>query len=409
MRSLRFFVENAPFLGAGVLLTFLSSFGQTFFISVFAGEIRSTFDLSHGAWGTLYAASTTLAALAMIWSGPLTDRFRTRALGAIVLVALAGSCLTMALNPAVILLPVIIFLLRFCGQGMTGHIAMVSMSRWFVASRGRALATARLGVAAGEAILPLTVVATMAATGWHVPWVLAAIVCLVAIPGLWRLLRLEREPKSHAAEDSSLGMDGRHWRRPEVLRHWLFWVMAPAIMGPSAFMTAFFFQQVEYAAQKGWGHLELVALFPIYTGLSMVSMILTGLAIDRFGAGRLMPLALAPMAVAFALYGSTESLALTMLGLTFMAIGAGAYGTLPPAFWAEYYGTGHLGAIKSLAIALMVFGSALGPGLTGILIDAGVGIETQFLWVAVYFTATSLLIAVGISWARKRLPPGTIG
>ena len=39
------------------------------------------------------------------------------------------------------------------------------------------------------------------------------------------------------------------------------------------------------------------------------------------------------------------------------------------AFWAEFYGTRHIGAIKAMAAALMVFGSAIGPGLTGALID----------------------------------------
>src|SRR6056297_2918334 len=56
MRSLLDFVRtNAPWLAAGFLLTFASSFGQTFFISVFAGEIRATYGLSHGDWGAIYS------------------------------------------------------------------------------------------------------------------------------------------------------------------------------------------------------------------------------------------------------------------------------------------------------------------------------------------------------------------
>ena len=53
MSLLRFLSENIQWLAAGILLTFLSSFGQTFFISIFAGEIRSTFGLSHGQWGLI--------------------------------------------------------------------------------------------------------------------------------------------------------------------------------------------------------------------------------------------------------------------------------------------------------------------------------------------------------------------
>ena len=63
-----FLLRNAPFLGVGVLLTFTSSFGQTYFISIFAGEIRQEFGLSHAAWGAIYAAGTMASAVVMIWT-----------------------------------------------------------------------------------------------------------------------------------------------------------------------------------------------------------------------------------------------------------------------------------------------------------------------------------------------------
>ena len=58
--------------------------------------------------------------------------------------------------------------------------------------------------------------------------------------------------------------------------------------------------------------------------------------------------------------------------------------------WAEVYGPAHLGAIKSFATALMVFGSALGPVTLGALIDRGLSIEQ----VCLLFAASSLLAAL---------------
>jgi hypothetical protein len=55
----------------------------------------------------------------------------------------------------------------------------------------------------------------------------------------------------------------------------------------------------------------------------------------------------------------------------------------------------------------MVLGSALGPGITGVMIDAGVGLETQYLFVAAYFVGTSLLMRVGIARAQATLPVAT--
>jgi hypothetical protein len=62
MPILAFLLDNARWLTVGVLLTFLSSFGQTYFISVFAGEIRAGFGLSHGEWGGIYTLGTTASA-----------------------------------------------------------------------------------------------------------------------------------------------------------------------------------------------------------------------------------------------------------------------------------------------------------------------------------------------------------
>jgi len=41
-----FLVDNVPWLRAGVLLSFLSSFVQTFFISIFVSKIRAEFGMA---------------------------------------------------------------------------------------------------------------------------------------------------------------------------------------------------------------------------------------------------------------------------------------------------------------------------------------------------------------------------
>lgn len=404
MRLVPFLRQNAPFLSAGVLLTFASSFGQTFFISVFAGEIRAAFDLSHGAWGAIYAAGTTASAVVMVWAGALTDVFRVRVLAVAVLLGLALACLAMAALPVVWLLPGVIFLLRFTGQGMASHVATVAMARWFLATRGRALSIASTGFALGEAVLPVIFVALMTVLPWRALWVIAACAALVILPAVVRLLRGERTPQSVAAESEAFGMAGRHWARAEVLRHWLFWVMVPAILGPSAFGTAFFFQQVPLAEAKGWTHLELVSLFPIYTGVGIAAMLGSGWLIDRFGTGWLMPLAQLPVAGGFFLFGVADSLPAAAVAIALLAVTSGANATLPSAFWAEFFGTRHLGGIKALAAAIMVLGSAIGPGITGALIDRGLAFPDQMIGIGFWFLAVSALVAAGLYRARRSLP-----
>ena len=391
-----FLRQNATTLSAGALLAFLSSFGQTFFISIFAGEIRAAYGLSHGAWGGIYMLGTLASAAVMVWAGSLTDVFRARALGGMVLAGLAASCFAMALNPWAALLPVVIFALRLTGQGMCSHIAVVAMSRWFVATRGRALAVATSGHALGEALLPILLVSLLAFHDWRMLWLGAGVVALLGIWPLQRALSRERTPQSMAHENPSLGMDGRHWTRAEMLRGRLFWFMTPTLLGLPAFGTAFFFHQVHYAEIKALSHLSLVALFPVYTGSAILSMIASGWALDRVGTPRLLPVYQLPVVLAFTVFALGQGMAGAMLGLFLVGMTTGANATLPNAFWAEFFGTRHLGSIKAMAAAVMVLGSALGPGLTGALIDAGVGLETQYLGVAGYFLFSSLMMGLGV-------------
>jgi MFS family permease len=400
-----FLARNAPWLISGALLTLLSSFGQTFFISIFAAEIQSEFNLSHGAWGGIYALGTTTSALVMVWVGTITDRFRVRTLGPAALLALAFACLLMAFNPYVWLLPVVVFALRVSGQGMTTHIAVVAMARWFVAARGRALSIAALGHSIGQAVLPILFVMLLSFTNWRNLWVLAAAICLAGIPLLIRMLREERTPQSMASDNPSFGMGGHFWNRFEMIKHPLFWCMVPSILGPSAFNTAFFFHQVHFTEIKDISLVTFVAQLPLYTAVSVGAMLLSGWGLDRLGTPRLVPFFQVPIIAAFVLFGIADELVTLMIGFVLLGLSTGATSVLPSAFWAEFYGTKYIGSIKALAMAVMVLGSAIGPGITGLLIDLGIRLEVQFYWIAAYFVLATLTLWFGVRRYTPDLKP----
>lgn len=393
---LQFLKANANWLGIGCLLTFISSFGQTFFISIFAGDIRSTFDLSHGSWGVLYAIGTSASAVVMIWTGVLSDTFRVRELGSFVFLGLGIACLMMSFVTAVWMLPFIIFALRFCGQGMSSHLASVAMVRWFVSNRGKALAISGLGLAFGEAVLPAVFVALLTIFEWRELWLIAACIAGLGALVIWTTLRQERTPQQLLHEESMPGLHGRHWQRSEVLCHPLFWVMMPALLGLAAFVTAIFFQQVHLAEIKGWDHFHVVAMFPAYTLAGVGAMLASGWAVDRYGAKRIIGVYLLPIAVSFLCFSLITHEVLGHVSFVLMGLSAGAGGPLFNSFWAEMYGTRYLGAIKAAASAALVFGSAIGPSLTGLLIDFGLSFEQQCFGIALWFLFASVIMSVGI-------------
>lgn len=382
-----FFRDNSRWLAAGVLLTFASSFGQTFFIALFAEPLRAETGLSHGAWGSLYAAATLASAVAIGWLGHLADirPVRLPALG--VIAALALAALTMSLVSSVWMLALAVFVLRFAGQGMAGHVAATAAARWFSANRGRAIAISAVGHPLGEAVLPGIAVALMLLLGWRSTWLAMALVLAFAIgPVLAWLLAKERTPKSASsvADDGAMpGIDGRHWRRGEVLRHPFFWALLPGFMASPFIGTAVFFQSVPLAAAKAWTLELYAAAFPAYALGSTIAAYGAGVLVDRYGSARLLPYVLLPMAVAL-LIGAAPGPALMVIPfLGLFGLSAGALFTVMSALWAELYGTRHLGAVRGMVSAVLVFATALGPGLTGLLLDAGVGIERQLAAMAV--------------------------
>ena len=321
------------------------------------------------------------------------------------MVALATACLAMAAVPNWIALILVIYALRLTGQGMMSQLGAVAMVRWFEAARGKALSLSSLGFAAGQAILPVVFVALFASFHWRSLWVLAAGLVLLTMPVMLMLLRHERTPQSMSQTTQSVGMDGHHWTRGQMIRHGLFWLMIPMIIGPAAWGTALFFQQVHLTEVKGWSLVSFVALMPLYTVTSVISTFVSGWAVDRFGVIRVTPVQMLPFAASFAVLAYADTIPMAGVGLLIFGIGQGMQATATSVFWAEFYGTRHIGSIKAVAAALMVFGSAIGPGITGLFIDLGVDFPEQMIPIAIYYVIAAIMATTGILRYQSRLVP----
>ena len=143
MYYLYFLKQNFRFIGFGYLAAFLSTFGQTFYIAMYSGELRATFSLSHGDFGNIYAVATLSSGFILIWLGKIIDRVDLRFYAVCLCLGLAGACLLMSLAQGVITLILAIFLLRLMGQGLLSQAATVTMARYFDDfSRGKAVSLA---------------------------------------------------------------------------------------------------------------------------------------------------------------------------------------------------------------------------------------------------------------------------
>ena len=183
----------------------------------------------------------------------------------------------------------------------------------------------------------------------------------------------------------------RQWTRAEVIRDKYFYLFAPGLMSQPLMFTGFIFHQVHLVESKGWPLIGWAALFSLYAVVSVATKLVSGVLIDRYGAIRMVPLVALPMGVGLIVLAFSTSLVGAAVFLVLTGITVGYQSTTTAPFWSEMYGNQHLGAIKSLGAAAMVFCTALSPIVIGWQIDIGTSMDTLAIAAAVYIFLTSAL------------------
>ena len=141
----------------GFIFTFFSSFGQSFFLGIFNPSIRNELSITHGQFGSIYAAATLASSFLLIWVGKKIDDIDISKFAFFVILLLAF-LVSFFLKFHLYFLFIAIFLMRFSGQGMMSHTATTTISRYFTKSRGKALSTGWFGLSAAEFILPVLMI-----------------------------------------------------------------------------------------------------------------------------------------------------------------------------------------------------------------------------------------------------------
>lgn len=389
--TLAFVRSNRRWLAAGFLMALASSFGQTFFIALFADPLRTSFELSHGAFGGLYMLATLASAVALTQLGSLADRYPADRLSVVVLFCLACSCLLLSFASSVWMLGLAIFGLRLFGQGMISHLSQTIMARWYDGARGRALAIAGLGYPTGEALMPPLAVAAAVALGWRDTWSGAAAAVLLGFTPIVAVLLLRTPtPTPRSGPTAQRGGAVVNRTRAQALKDPAFWRLAPSILAPSFIITVIFFLPAHIAEVKGWRVMDMAGLYWTFACAAVLSSILAGAAIDRFSARAALPIYFLPLAAGLFALVAAEDLAGFTLAMCLIGVSSGAVMAVHGAIWAEIYGARHLGAIKSLGHAIMVVASAIGPGVVGAALDYGVSFDAISYAMAAYLVLVSL-------------------
>ena len=377
----------------GFIFTFFSSFGQSFFLGLFNSSIRDALSISHGQFGSIYASATLLSSLVLVWIGKKIDDVNILKFAAYVIIFLSASCFIFSKISSVIFLFIAIFLMRLAGQGLTSHTASTTISRFFEKNRGRALSTGWLGLSLAEFSLPVLIVFLLTFIEWRDIWLSISILVIIVLPVVSYLLvkdvKLDTREKSNSSNSTK---EIRQWTRIEVLKDYRFYIISMTMLAMPWIATGSFVYQSFITTSKEWGPYIIAQSFMAYSIFSVITLFIAGFLIDKFSSRRLLiymniPLFLATIVLFYFNSQISSFLFFGMIGIT-----NGLANVLGSSTWAEIYGVKYIGSIKALTTALMVFATAFGTALFGILIDYGLNIEQIAVVSGIYILSSIILL-----------------
>jgi len=379
----------------GFIFTFFSSFGQSFFIGLFNASIRSDLNISHGQFGSIYALATLLSSFTLIWIGKKIDDLKLIYYSYLVIFLLFFSSVFFSFINNIGLLLIGIFLLRLSGQGLMAHTATTSISRYFDLNRGKALSVTWLGLSAAEFIMPITIVFFLTIYSWRNIWVSIALMVVLFLPILSFLTIKNIKLSSREKKINKLkGNNIKSWTRQELLFDPKFYLISLVMLALPAINTGVFVYQSFILESKGWGEFVIAKSFMLYAILSVVTLFISGPIIDKFKSRKILPLMNIPslLAMLILFYFNNPMSSYFILGL--MGISNGLANVMGSSTWAEIYGVKHIGSIKALTTAMMVFSTAFGTAVFGLVIDFGYSIEVIAFISSIYIIAANILIII---------------
>ncbi|MFL2894648.1 MAG: MFS transporter [Candidatus Pelagibacter sp.] len=380
----------------GFIFTFFSSFGQSFFLGIFNTSIRNELSITHGQFGTIYASATLLSSFLLIWVGKKIDDINIFKFAFFVTLLLSFSSFFFSKISSVTILFIAIFLMRFSGQGMMSHTATTTISRFFTKSRGKALSTGWFGLSTAEFILPVLIIYLLTIIDWRDIWFYISILILLFLPILSFILikNLNFDSREELSANETKEKNIKNWNRLEVLKDYRFYIVCMNMLAMPWIATGVFVYQSFILSSKGWGPYIIAQSFMVYSIASVITLFLSGFLIDKFTSRKLLiymniPLLLSAVVL---FYFKNPISSFFFLGL--IGISNGLANVLGSSTWAEIYGVKHIGSIKALTTALMVFATAFGTALFGILIDMGLTIESISIISGTYIFVSIVLLFV---------------
>jgi len=380
--------------------------------------------ISRGTFSLIRSGEILIGAAAAPMVGTLMDRYGGRWLMAVGgLISGAGFiCLGQARDFTQFML--VRWLLVSPGDSLMGSMVVnVSIARWFVRMRGRALAIAGMGHGLAKVCMPVAAATLMLYVGWRGSWVVFGVfaLLLVVAPAVLFLRRSPEEmgllpdggpvqAKTSVATSRKrkyakrTGGDNVEWSRREALRAPVFWLIASTFGVAQIGVTGLNLHVFSYVTDQGHPTLVAASVMSIIAVMQFSTPIVWGMLADRMDNGILNMAKCALQGAGLLLALSLPGMVPLYAGFFIYGIGMGGTAILAETIWADFFGRISLGKIRGMGSLVTSVFSAGGPPFFGLLFDYTQSYYLSFnIFIGMLFTSAVLSLCLRPPTKRPEL------
>jgi sugar phosphate permease len=407
----------------GFLAHIASAFSISSTLSVFLKPLSADLGISRGTFSLIRSGEILIGAAAAPVVGTLMDRYGGRWLMAAGgLISGAGFiCLGQARDFTQFML--VRWLLISPGDSLMGSIVVnVSIARWFVRMRGRALAIAGMGHGLAKVCMPVMAATLMLYIGWRGSWVVFGVFTLLLVAPAVLFMRRSPEEMGLLPDGGPVevreevarpqkrryakrtGADNVEWSRREALRTPVFWLIASTFGVAQIGVTGLNLHVFSYVTDQGHPTLVAASVMSIIAMMQFSTPIVWGLLADRMDNGILNMAKCALQGAGLLLALSLPGMAPLYAGFFIYGIGMGGTAILAETIWADFFGRISLGKIRGMGSLVTSVFSACGPPFFGLLFDYTESYSLSFsIFIGMLFTSAVLSLCLRPPTKRPEL------
>ena len=405
-------------VGVGFLAHSACAFFLSSTLSVFLKPLTADLGVSRGVFSLLQSGEYLIVAALAPLVGSLLDRYGAKWLmvsGA--LVSGIGFLLMGRVEKFWQFLLLRWTLVTVGGAFMCHLVVNVTISKWFIRKRGRAIAIANLGQGIAKVSIPLVAASLFVWLGWRQTWVVFGLLIFVLIlaPAFFFMRRSPEDvglnpdgalgpytgdaPGGTKAESAPTGAHVQAgnvvWSRMEILRTGTFWLIATtfSIAGLNLHVFA-------YITDIGFLTFIAATVMSVIAFTQLGSTSCWGFISERMDVRRATMLKFLIQASGLSLALATHCLAFIYAGFFLYGIGLGGSNVLQEVIWANYFGRLSLGTVRGLSFLVILIFASVGPPFFGFLFDLT---KSYFISFALFIVALliSALMTLFIQPPRK--------